>query len=227
MKAKDASVLEDEYRRLVEGLQAGEDGAEDEDFMSNPGASVPLDSVVSRPSPDALPRSPAVLPQDLLQEAVPGNIRRAEHFTAFLARFVEYLKVRTVPLFLLAARSSPVPLDLADAIPSLCARRPACACSMSSPRRRCRSSSTCATSRSSSASRSSASSPSFLLGSLHQLTPSRLRAQVLLGPPVVAAEDVAAHAARRVLGAAKGRRLRNSRRDLPRRCVRFSSLISL
>lgn len=35
-----------------------------------------------------------MLPQDLLQEAVPGNIRRAEHFTAFLARFVEYLKVR-------------------------------------------------------------------------------------------------------------------------------------
>lgn len=39
MKAKDASVLEDEYRRLVEGLQAGEDGVEDEDFMANPGLS--------------------------------------------------------------------------------------------------------------------------------------------------------------------------------------------
>lgn len=36
-----------------------------------------------------------VLPTELLDEAVPGNIRRAEHFTAFLARFVEYLKVRT------------------------------------------------------------------------------------------------------------------------------------
>lgn len=34
-----------------------------------------------------------VLPDDLLQEAIPGNIRRAEHFTAFLTRFVEYLKV--------------------------------------------------------------------------------------------------------------------------------------
>ena len=33
------------------------------------------------------------LPDDLLQEAVPGNIRRAEHFVAFLKRFVEYLKV--------------------------------------------------------------------------------------------------------------------------------------
>ena len=34
-----------------------------------------------------------VLPTELLDEAVPGNIRRAEHFTAFMARFVEYLKV--------------------------------------------------------------------------------------------------------------------------------------
>lgn len=33
------------------------------------------------------------LPDDLLKEAVPGNIRRAEHFVAFLKRFVEYLKV--------------------------------------------------------------------------------------------------------------------------------------
>ena len=36
--------------------------------------------------------SPA-LPDDLLKEAVPGNIRRAEHFVAFLKRFIEYLKV--------------------------------------------------------------------------------------------------------------------------------------
>jgi DNA excision repair protein ERCC-2 len=33
------------------------------------------------------------LPDDLLKEAVPGNIRRADHFVAFLKRFVEYLKV--------------------------------------------------------------------------------------------------------------------------------------
>ncbi|TPX69126.1 hypothetical protein SpCBS45565_g02654 [Spizellomyces sp. 'palustris'] len=35
-----------------------------------------------------------VLPDDILQEAVPGNIRRAEHFVAFLRRFIEYLKTR-------------------------------------------------------------------------------------------------------------------------------------
>jgi hypothetical protein len=34
-----------------------------------------------------------VLPDDLLKEAVPGNIRRAEHFVVFLRRFIEYLKV--------------------------------------------------------------------------------------------------------------------------------------
>ncbi|GAA5948612.1 hypothetical protein JCM10213_003558 [Rhodosporidiobolus nylandii] len=79
MKQKDASKLEDEYRRLVEGLAANEENPEDEDFMANP-----------------------VLPQDLLQEAVPGNIRRAEHFTAFLARFVEYLKTRMRVLHVVA-----------------------------------------------------------------------------------------------------------------------------
>jgi len=34
-----------------------------------------------------------VLPDDLLNEAIPGNIRKAEHFIAFLKRFVEYIKV--------------------------------------------------------------------------------------------------------------------------------------
>ena len=40
------------------------------------------------------PDAAIVLPEDLLKEAVPGNIRKAEHFVAFLKRFVEYLKVR-------------------------------------------------------------------------------------------------------------------------------------
>ena len=31
----------------------------------------------------------------MLDEAVPGNIRKAEHFVAFLKRFIEYLKVDT------------------------------------------------------------------------------------------------------------------------------------
>ena len=35
-----------------------------------------------------------VLPDELLEEAVPGNIRQAEHFVNFMRRFVEYLKTR-------------------------------------------------------------------------------------------------------------------------------------
>jgi DNA excision repair protein ERCC-2 len=30
----------------------------------------------------------------MLNEAIPGNIRKAEHFVAFLKRFIEYMKVR-------------------------------------------------------------------------------------------------------------------------------------
>ncbi|KAI5797980.1 hypothetical protein DFH27DRAFT_561503 [Peziza echinospora] len=71
MKSTDAEKLKNEYQKLVEGLQDIDDGREEDSFMANP-----------------------VLPDDLLKEAVPGNIRRAEHFVAFLKRFVEYLKTR-------------------------------------------------------------------------------------------------------------------------------------
>jgi DNA excision repair protein ERCC-2 len=79
VKRTDASKLQDEYARLVEGLQEQSDQREADTFMTNP-----------------------VLPDDLLQEAVPGNIRRAEHFVAFLKRFVEYLKTRMRVLHVVA-----------------------------------------------------------------------------------------------------------------------------
>lgn len=79
IKKTDASKLQDEYARLVEGLQEQGEQREAESFMANP-----------------------VLPDDLLQEAVPGNIRRAEHFVAFLKRFVEYLKTRMRVLHVVA-----------------------------------------------------------------------------------------------------------------------------
>ncbi|KAH9063441.1 DNA repair helicase [Lactarius vividus] len=73
----DASKLQDEYAKLVEGLQ---EAASDEDaFTSTP-----------------------VLPEDLLKEAIPGNIRKAEHFVAFLKRLVEYLKTRMRVLHVVA-----------------------------------------------------------------------------------------------------------------------------
>lgn len=42
---------------------------------------------------DAWLANPA-LPDDILKEAVPGNIRRAEHFLSVLRRLVQYLKGR-------------------------------------------------------------------------------------------------------------------------------------
>ncbi|KAI1636745.1 putative excision repair protein rhp3 [Biscogniauxia mediterranea] len=71
MKETDREQLENEYQKLVEGLRDADEARQEDAFMANP-----------------------ALPDDLLKEAVPGNIRRAEHFTAFLKRFIEYLKTR-------------------------------------------------------------------------------------------------------------------------------------
>jgi len=71
LKETDAQKLQDEYNKLVEGLREADEARAEEAFMANP-----------------------ALPDDLLNEAVPGNIRRAEHFVAFLKRFIEYLKTR-------------------------------------------------------------------------------------------------------------------------------------
>mmetsp|Transcript_10674 Transcript_10674/g.39175 ORF Transcript_10674/g.39175 Transcript_10674/m.39175 type:complete len:789 (+) Transcript_10674:294-2660(+) len=72
-KEKDAQKLREEYHRLVQGLQ-----------QHAPQAIRPADEWLSNP----------VLPENILREAVPGNIRRAEHFLAFLRRFLEYVKKR-------------------------------------------------------------------------------------------------------------------------------------
>ncbi|KAM3079678.1 TFIIH/NER complex ATP-dependent 5'-3' DNA helicase subunit [Clarireedia jacksonii] len=71
LRDSDSEKLKDEYAKLVEGLRDADEARDEDAFMSNP-----------------------ALPDDLLKEAVPGNIRRAEHFVAFLKRFIEYLKTR-------------------------------------------------------------------------------------------------------------------------------------
>ncbi|KAF2753818.1 DNA repair helicase RAD3 [Pseudovirgaria hyperparasitica] len=71
MKSTDAAKLQNEYAKLVEGLRDAGEQRDEGAFMANP-----------------------ALPDDLLKEAVPGNIRRAEHFVSFLKRFIEYLKTR-------------------------------------------------------------------------------------------------------------------------------------
>ncbi|KAJ2550737.1 TFIIH/NER complex ATP-dependent 5'-3' DNA helicase subunit, partial [Coemansia sp. RSA 1933] len=71
MKNQNSEKLQDEYEKLVEGLR-GALAARDEDMvLANP-----------------------ILPDSVLREAVPGNIRKAEHFVRFLKRFIEYLKAR-------------------------------------------------------------------------------------------------------------------------------------
>ncbi|ODQ78841.1 hypothetical protein BABINDRAFT_162518 [Babjeviella inositovora NRRL Y-12698] len=71
LRLTDSNKLQNEYEKLVAGLREAEIARDEELFMANP-----------------------VLPADLLDEAVPGNIRRAEHFISFLKRFIEYLKTR-------------------------------------------------------------------------------------------------------------------------------------
>ncbi|KAK9281348.1 hypothetical protein L1049_004248 [Liquidambar formosana] len=70
-KATDAGRLRAEYNRLVEGLAQRGNLPISDTWLSNP-----------------------ALPDDILKEAVPGNIRRAEHFVAVLRRLVQYLKGR-------------------------------------------------------------------------------------------------------------------------------------
>jgi DNA excision repair protein ERCC-2 len=53
MKTTDAEKLQNEYQKLVEGLREADQARDEDTFMANP-----------------------VLPDDLLKEAVPGNIRR-------------------------------------------------------------------------------------------------------------------------------------------------------
>ncbi|KAI9251662.1 hypothetical protein EDC94DRAFT_642507 [Helicostylum pulchrum] len=71
IKKTDAQRLKNEYTKLVEGLRDANAARNEDTYMASP-----------------------ILPDDLLKEAVPGNIRRAEHFVAFLRRFIEYLKTR-------------------------------------------------------------------------------------------------------------------------------------
>ncbi|PVU86814.1 hypothetical protein BB560_006600 [Smittium megazygosporum] len=71
IKKSDANRLKEEYNTLLEGLKESAEARENDLVIENP-----------------------ILPDDLLREAVPGNIRKAEHFISFLKRFVEYLKAR-------------------------------------------------------------------------------------------------------------------------------------
>jgi DNA excision repair protein ERCC-2 len=71
LKATDAERLRQEYERLVAGLSATSEARAADRLMASP-----------------------TLPDDLLAEAVPGSIRKGEHFVGLLRRFVEHLKAK-------------------------------------------------------------------------------------------------------------------------------------
>ncbi|KAF1318753.1 Tfiih basal transcription factor complex helicase subunit, partial [Globisporangium splendens] len=86
MKQADKARLDAEYRRLVEGLRSSDVVVAP--TYTNPNTQQHIDT-----SNDILMANP-VLPDDVLDEAIPGNIRRAEHFIAFMRRLIEYLRTR-------------------------------------------------------------------------------------------------------------------------------------
>ena len=101
MKVTDQKKLEDEYQKLIEGLRDVDEAREEGAFMANPGRPVKrtvacLNTFFAELL--LIDLSTLVLPDDLLKEAVPGSIRRAEHFVSFLKRFIDYLKVGPAPL---------------------------------------------------------------------------------------------------------------------------------
>eukprot|EP01119_Soliformovum_irregulare_P012540 TRINITY_DN3266_c0_g1_i1.p1 TRINITY_DN3266_c0_g1~~TRINITY_DN3266_c0_g1_i1.p1 ORF type:complete len:778 (+),score=213.38 TRINITY_DN3266_c0_g1_i1:151-2484(+) len=71
VKTKDSDMLMAEYKKLVDGL-------------AQTGQNAITDRIRAEP----------VLTPDVVDEAVPGNIRKAEHFVRFMQRFTEYLKTR-------------------------------------------------------------------------------------------------------------------------------------
>lgn len=71
MRDYDVNRLTEEYQAMIQGLKNIKAQRENDMMLANP-----------------------VLPDDILQDAIPGNIRTADHFVSFLRRFVEYIKTR-------------------------------------------------------------------------------------------------------------------------------------
>ncbi|KAL9180696.1 hypothetical protein ACHAXT_011149 [Thalassiosira profunda] len=73
VKASDSARLQAEYQNLVNGL---------------------VDQGLLDAAPSEVGLASNVLAPDVIAESVPGNIRRAEHFVAFMKKIVEHLKAR-------------------------------------------------------------------------------------------------------------------------------------
>jgi DNA excision repair protein ERCC-2 len=104
VKQKDKERLENEFQRLVSGLQASgaiaSSSSSSSSFSSSSSSSsssspsssfgIPANLLAEPMLPDLL--GAPVLPEQLIAEAIPGNIRRAEHFLTFMQDLVKHLK---------------------------------------------------------------------------------------------------------------------------------------
>jgi DNA excision repair protein ERCC-2 len=110
LKASDSAKLAQEYAELVSGLAlqrrggvAGAAGAAGTSTSANGAAgggggnnsSGSSGASAVQAAADVVFANP-LLSSDILEEAVPGNIRKAEHFVAFLKKIVQYLKTQVV-----------------------------------------------------------------------------------------------------------------------------------
>lgn len=87
MKEADSQRLQDEYQRLVHGLSNS--GA----LPSSSSAAASQTSRQERHGGEELLAAP-ILPQDVVEEALPGNIRNAELFVRYMKQVVRFLKQR-------------------------------------------------------------------------------------------------------------------------------------
>lgn len=83
-KQDSAKRLRNEYERILSGLPIAESNAQ---MLQAPPGSL-------FGSGDDVPRAP-VLPDDVLKEAVPESVRKAEQFVAFLNKLLIFLRART------------------------------------------------------------------------------------------------------------------------------------
>mmetsp|Transcript_22971 Transcript_22971/g.44782 ORF Transcript_22971/g.44782 Transcript_22971/m.44782 type:complete len:876 (-) Transcript_22971:153-2780(-) len=85
VEASDAKRLQDEYQSLVSGLFLGNNNNNNSSSSSRGGGD-------QKRGEGGLMMGTPVLSKDILQEAMPGNIRRGRHFLQYLRILVEYIK---------------------------------------------------------------------------------------------------------------------------------------
>lgn len=71
IRLNDEKKLIEEYHTMLENIRQQTINNQNDLYLTNP-----------------------IIPQDILEELIPGNIRKADHFISFLKRFVEYLQFR-------------------------------------------------------------------------------------------------------------------------------------